>query len=65
MNEAEIRADERAKCIAEVEAQANEYLAKWGPIVGDDAAKAEAWNLLVAARRLSRLPDSASPEQTP
>lgn len=52
MTEIEIRADERAKCVAEVEAQANEYLAKWGPILGEDAAKADAWNLIVAARRL-------------
>lgn len=52
MTEAEIRADERAKCVSELEAQANDYVEKWTPILGADAAKADAWNLLVAASRL-------------
>jgi hypothetical protein len=52
MTEAEIRADERAKCVSELETQANAYVEKWSPILGADAAKADAWNLLVAARRL-------------
>lgn len=52
MTEAEVRADERAKCVSELEAQACEYVEKWTPTLGADAAKADAWNLLVAARRL-------------
>lgn len=52
MTEAEIRADERAKCIAELEAQAAAYVEKWTPILGGDHAKADAFNILVAARRL-------------
>ena len=55
MTEAEIRADERAKCIAELEAQTDAYVEKWSSIIGEDHAKADAFNILVAARRL--LPD--------
>ncbi len=54
MTEAEIRADERAKCIAELEQQANAYVEKWAPILGEDHAKADAFNILVAAKRLSK-----------
>lgn len=56
--EKRIRADERAKCIRELEEQANAYVEKWAPIIGQDHAKADAFNILVAARRLGSLDDS-------
>jgi hypothetical protein len=52
MTEAEIRADERAKVLEGMKIQADEYVAKWGPILGWDAAKADAWNIRVAAQRV-------------
>ena len=58
VDEAAIRADERAKCVAELEQHASEYVMRMGPIVGWDDAKADGWNILVAARRLK--PDSAT-----
>lgn len=60
MNEAEIRADERAKCVAELEVQASAYVDRWGPIVGWDDAKATGWNISVAAKRLLPKQPSAS-----
>jgi len=52
MTEDEIRADERAKCLAGLKVQADKYVETWGPIIGQDAAKADAWNILVAAQRV-------------
>lgn len=58
MTESEIRADERARCYEDLEALAVEYIEKWTPIVGADAAKADAWNVLVAADRMRQMPPS-------
>lgn len=58
MDEAAIRADERAKCVAELEAYASAYVDRWGSIVGWDDAKATGWNISVAAKRL--IPKSPS-----
>lgn len=52
MSEAEIRVDERARCLQGLEIYAQQYVEKWAPIVGADMAKADAWNILVAARRV-------------
>lgn len=52
MTEAEIRADERAKCFEGLKVQADMYVEQWGPIIGYDDAKADAWNILVAAKRV-------------
>lgn len=53
MTEAEIRADERRKVYAELQTYSVEYVEKWTPLVGADQAKADAWNILVAARRVT------------
>lgn len=52
MTEAEIRADERRRIIEELNAYSVAYVEKWTPIVGDIRAKADAWNITVAAGRL-------------
>ncbi len=52
MTEAEIRADERRKIIEELNTYTVTYVEKWAPIVGDTRAKADAWNITVAAGRL-------------
>jgi hypothetical protein len=62
MNEAAIRADERAKVVAELETYANLYVDHWGPIVGWDDAKATGWNISVAARGLLPKQPSANAE---
>lgn len=54
MTEDEIRADERERCYAGLRSYAESYVEKWGPIVGEDHAKADAWNILVAARRVCK-----------
>lgn len=60
--EAEARADERQKVRAELEAYSVWYVEKWSPIVGEDRAKAEAWNILVAARRVTEQRSPESPK---
>lgn len=63
MDERTIRADERAQCVAVLRALADEYVDYWGPTVGYDAAKADAWNIRVAAQRMvQRRVDSAGEE---
>lgn len=51
-DESRIRADERAKILLEFEIYAHEYVEKWAKIVGHDQAKAAAWNIIVASRRV-------------
>lgn len=66
MDEQSIRLDERIKCASEIEAFAYAYESKWSPIVGENRAKAGAWDIIVAARKLlpieeyHRAADSAS-----
>ncbi len=50
MDEQAIRADERAKCVAVLSAIADEYVDRWAPTMGYNAAKADAWNIIVAAQ---------------
>lgn len=52
MTEDEIRLDERIKCASEIEAYAYAFESKWSGIVGENRAKAGAWDIIVAARRL-------------
>ena len=63
VDEAAIRADERAKIVAELEQYATDFVVKWGPITGWDDAKASAWNICVAAKRL--LPKHSSASEKP
>lgn len=52
--EAAARADERQKVCAELEAYSVWYVEKWSPLIGEDRAKADAWNILVAAKRVAQ-----------
>lgn len=58
MTEDEIRADERAKCISEIESFACAYVVRWTNIdpQAEDAHKADAWNMLQAAACLRKSP---------
>jgi O-succinylbenzoate synthase len=62
--EDEIRADERAKCIRELEAYAQAYVEKWTRInpSAEDQHKADAFNIMVAAASLrAALPQADAP----
>jgi hypothetical protein len=52
MDEAAIRADERRACAQLLSDLADEYVTQWGPTVGWDQAKADAWNIKVATARM-------------
>jgi hypothetical protein len=53
MTEAEIRADERARCRRIIEDYAVAYVDKWAGITGQaDTAKAHGWAILTAAAEL-------------
>lgn len=56
MIEAAIRADERAKCVAEIKAFARERVDKWTAITpeAEDDHKAEGWAILLAASHIER-----------
>lgn len=41
---------ERARCIAVIEDRAQKCLEKWGPIIGEDRAKARAFDILLASK---------------
>lgn len=61
--EAKIRADERAKSILVLELAARTYVDRWTPIVGEEHAKACAFDLLAEVQRL-RQPNDSSAEST-
>lgn len=54
--EAEIRADERAKCVAEIKAFAQARVDRWTSITPDaeDDHKAEGWAILMAAAHIEK-----------
>lgn len=51
--ELRIRADERRRCMSELEALAQEYIERWAKIMGEDRAKACAFDIVSCARRLA------------
>jgi hypothetical protein len=65
MTEAEIRADERRACAAVLGELADEYVNNWGPTLGWDDAKADAWNIKVASMRMLDRRKAADPPSAP
>jgi len=51
--ERRVRADERRRCMSELEVLAQEYVTRWTAIIGEDRAKACAFDILSVARRLA------------
>src|SRR6185312_11542031 len=51
--ERRIRADERRRCMSELESLAQEYVERWAKIVGEDKAKAVAFDIVSCARQLA------------
>ncbi len=44
---------ERRRIASEIEKAADAYMTKWTPIVGEDRAKAGAWDILLLAKNIS------------
>lgn len=56
--ERRIRADERRRCMTEIEELASQYVERWTRILGEDRAKACAFDIVSCARRLRSHSDS-------
>lgn len=50
--EKRIRADERRRCISELEALASQYVDRWSRIIGEERAKACAFDIVSCTRSL-------------
>lgn len=58
--ERRVRADERRRCMTELEELAVEYVYRWAKIIGEDRAKACAFDIVSCARRLRSQSDSSA-----